>query len=468
MKLILILSLVSAWSQLSAATASWPQFRGPNSSGVALKDKPPIRFGADTNLLWKVDMPPGLSSPCLAGDRIFLTAFENEKLFAICRHCRNGKELWRRESPPGKAQEVHQVSSPAVATPVTDGERVYVYFVPFGLVAYDLDGNEQWRKSVPIGYVMNGSGTSPAISGDTIVLNCDQDEGESFLLAVEARTGKMRWQTSRAGSIGSYTTPINWRRGTQEEVVVCGSLRVAGYELRTGKESWSANVLTSVAVAPTPVIGDGQLYVMSRGVPPNAMGTFADFAGKSDKDGDGKIAKDEAPPGFGGTTFRILDFDKDGFITEKDWSAMTNLFARGDSGLFALLAPGSGDITGTHVAWKQTKGVAGISSPLFYEGRIYAVQDGGRVTCWDAKSGKPLFEQERLGAEGEYYASPIAANGHIYMTSSRGTIATIRAGDALEVEARNDLGESVMTTPSIADSKLYVRSANHLWAFGRK
>ena len=88
-----------------------------------------------------------------------------------------------------------------------------------------------------------------------LILNCDQDEGESFLLAVEARTGKMRWQTSRAGSIGSYTTPITWRRGAQKEVVVCGSLRVAGYELRTGKENWTANVLTSVAVAP--VIGDG-------------------------------------------------------------------------------------------------------------------------------------------------------------------------------------------------------------------
>jgi len=470
MKLILIVSIVSACHQLSAATAtaSWPQFRGPNSSGVAKKEKPPIRFSAETNLLWKVEVPPGLSSPCVAGDRIFLTAFENEKLFAICWQRRDGKELWRREAPPGKPQEGQQVSSPAVATPVTDGERVYVYFVPFGLVAYDLDGKEQWRKPVAIEYVMNGSGTSPAISGDTVVLNCDQDGGESFLIAVEARTGKTRWQTSRAGSIGSYTTPITWRRGAQEEVVVCGSLRVAGYALRTGKESWAANVLTSVAVAPTPVIGDDRLYVMSRGVPPTAMGTFADFSGKSDKDGDGKLAKDEAPPGFGGTTFRTLDFDKDGYITEKDWSSMTNLFAKGDSGLFALRAPGSGDITATHVAWKQTKGVSGIASPLFYEGRIYAVQDGGRVTCWDAKSGKPLYEQERLGAEGEYYASPIAANGHIYLASSRGTITTIRAKDALEVEARNDVGESVMTTPAIADSKLYVRSASHLWAFGRK
>jgi outer membrane protein assembly factor BamB len=468
MKLIYVVSIFSACLQLSAASASWPQFRGPNSSGVARKDKPPIRFGAETNLLWKVEVPPGLSSPCLAGDLIFLTAFENEKLFALCRHRRDGKEIWRREAPPGKPQEVHQVSSPAVATPVTDGKRVYVYFVPFGLVAYDLDGNEQWRKAVPIGYVMNGSGTSPAIVGDTVVLNCDQDEGESFLLAVDARTGRVRWQTSRAGSIGSYTTPITWRRGGQEDVVVCGSLRVAGYEPRNGEERWSARVLTSVAVTPTPVIGDGQLYVMSHGVPPNAMGTFADFASKNDKDADGKISTSEAPPGFEGNMFRGIDNDKDGFITEKDWTAMTKLFAKGDSGLFALRAPGSGDITSTHVAWKQTKGIAGISSPLFYQGRIYVVQDGGRVTCWDAKTGRPIYEQERLGAEGEYYASPIAANGHIYAASSRGTVTTFRAGDALEVEARNDLGESVMTTPAIADNKLYVRSAKYLWAFGRK
>src|SRR5206468_1105685 len=239
-------------------------------------------------------------------------------------------------------------------------------------------------------------------------------------------------------------------------------------EPRTGKERWTARVLTSVAVTPTPVIGDGCLYVMSQGMPPNAMGTFADFAGKNDKDGDGKLSPGEAPPGFGGNMFRVMDGDKDGFLTEKDWTAMTKLFGKGDSGLFALRAPGSGDITSTHVAWKQTKGIGGICSPLFYKGRIYVVQGGGRVTCWDAKTGRPLYEQERLGAEGEYYASPIAANGRIYLASSRGTITTIRAGDALEVEARNDLGESVMATPAIADSKLYVRSASHLWAFGRK
>ena len=126
------------------------------------------------------------------------------------------------------------------------------------------------------------------------------------------------------------------------------------------------------------------------------------------------------------------------------------------------------DVTRTHVAWQQTKGVASIASPLFYQGRVYAVQDGGRLSCWNAKTGATLYEQERLGPEGAYYASPIAANGHVYLTSARGTVTTVRASDSLEVIARNELGETVMSTPAIADNKLYVRSAKHLWAFGKK
>jgi outer membrane protein assembly factor BamB len=468
MRALLLISIFGASLHLHAAAPAWPQFRGPNSSGVAPKEKPPVEFNATNNLLWKVAVPKGLSSPCVAGDRIFLTAFENEKLYALCIDRRNGKELWRQEAPPGKAQEVHRSSSPAVATPVTDGNRVFVYFVPFGLVAYDFKGKEQWRKAVPIDMVMNGSGTSPAIIDDTVILNVDQDQGQSFLLAVDARNGKTRWETPRSDfAAGSYTTPIFWKRGREEDVVVVGSLRVAGYDLRNGKEKWTARVMTSVAVTPTPVLGGDYLYVMSRGVPPSAMGTFASFAEKGDKDNDGKVSKSEAPPGFDGSIFRSLDRDNDGFITEKDWTVMTNFFAKGDSGLFALRAPGAGDITGTHVAWKATKGIAGISTPLFYEGRIYAVQDGGRVTCWDAKTGKPLYEQERLKADGDYYASPVAANGHLYFASSRGNVTVARVGDSLDIAARNELGESVLTTPAIVDNKIYVRSADHLWAFGK-
>jgi outer membrane protein assembly factor BamB len=469
MKPILVASIFAAGLNFCAADTSWPQFRGPNSSGVAENNKPPVHFGAETNLLWKIETPSGLSSPCIAGNRIFLTGFDHGKLYALCFNRRDGKELWRQEAPPGKIPEVHQVSSPAVATPATDGRFVYVYYVPFGLVAYDFNGQERWRKSIPSGFVMNGSGTSPAIVGNAVVLNCDQDEGGSFLLAVEAHTGKLRWQIPRAGVLSSsFTTPIAWKHGARQEVVVSGSLRVAGYDLQDGQERWTARVLTSVSVAATPVLGEQRLYVMSRAVPQNAMGTFASFSEKNDKNGDGKISRDEFPTEYGASAFRGFDKDKDGFITEKDWSALNDLFAKGDSGLFALRTPGEGDVTGTHVAWKQTKGVASITSPLFYQGRVYAVQDGGRLTCWNAKTGQILYEQERLGPEGAYYASPVAANGHVYLTSERGTVTTVRAGDSLEVKARNELSESVMSTPAIADNKLYVRSAKHLLAFGKK
>src|SRR5437867_8360558 len=196
----------------------------------------------------------------------------------------------------------------------------------------DFQGREQWRKAVPSGYVMNGSGTSPAIAGDTVVLNCDSDEGESFLLAVEARTGNLRWQTPRAGSLASsYTTPITWKHGGREEVVVSGSMRVTGYDLHDGQERWTARVLTSVSVAATPVLGEEHLFVMSQRVPQNAMGTFASFAEKNDKNNDGKISADEFPADYGSSPFRGFDTDKDGFITEKDWAALNSLFAKGDS-----------------------------------------------------------------------------------------------------------------------------------------
>jgi outer membrane protein assembly factor BamB len=119
------------------------------------------------------------------------------------------------------------------------------------------------------------------------------------------------------------------------------------------------------------------------------------------------------------------------------------------------------------VAWTHKKGVASVSSPLFYQGRVYVGQDGGRVTCFNAKTGDKFYEQERLNADGEYYASPIAANGHIYFASSKGAVTVSEAGDTLQVKARNKLGEAIHATPAIADDKLYVRSAGHLWAFGK-
>jgi len=464
----LCLALMLAAAGLRGAS-SWPQFRGVNCQGVAEREGPPTDFGPGTNLLWKIELARGLSSPCLWGDRIFLTAVENEKLHTLCVRRRDGKLLWRQAAPIEKTEAVHKVSSPATATPVSDGKRVCVYFASFGLLAYDLTGRERWRKPLPMPFVVNGSGTSPALAGGRLLLNCDQQGRKSFLLAVEPRTGKTLWQTPRPDFPSGYTTPVFWARGDTEEIVVAGSLRVVGYGLRDGQEHWSARGLEAVSVCPTPALGGGQLYVMSRslGTGPKVPG-FVEMLAQMDHDHDGRIARAEAA-GFlrENGAFDFIDRDQDGFITEQEWTETGEFVSKGEHGIFALRSPGQGDITATHVAWKHKRGVAQIASPLFYRSRVYVVEDGGRVTCYDAKSGNKLYEQERLGAEGEYFASPVAANGKIAFASSRGVVSVIDAGDRLNVVARNDLGEAIQATPAIFDSKLYVRSANHLWSFGK-
>jgi len=465
---ILSLSLLAVCCAGAAAAPNWPQFRGPNSSGIAENDKPPIEFGPGTNLLWKVEIPTGLSSPCVWGDRIFLTAAEDGKLVTLAVNRRDGKILWRQGITADKPRELHKKNNPAAATPVTDGKSVCVYHAGWGLVAYDLDGRELWRKPLPGLYARNGSGTSPAMLDGRLVLNCDVEEDKSFIAAYEPATGKELWRTVRTEFRSGYTTPVRWQREGRDEVVVVGSLRVIGYNLSDGKERWTVGGTEAVSVAPTPVLGDGQLYVMSRSFGGSKLPSFAFFALGMDKDGDGKVSKDEIPPAFiEQGMFGGIDHNQDGFITGPEWEEAVTFLNKADYGIFAVKPPGEGTLGTNDVAWTHKKGVAGVSSPLFYRGRVYVAQDGGRVTCFNAKTGGKYYEQERLNAEGEYYASPIAANGHIYFASSKGTMTVSEAGDTLQVKTRNKLGESIYATPAIVDDRLYVRSEKHLWAFGK-
>jgi outer membrane protein assembly factor BamB len=463
---VALVALITA--SASAADTPWAQFRGPNCSGISDSGKPPVHFGAKSNVFWKTEIPAGVSSPCVAGGRIFLTAVDAGKLVTVGVDARGGKVLWKQAAPAAKIEDTHRMGSPASATPVSDGERVYSYFGSYGVIAYDLDGKEQWRKPLEIGLVINGSGTSPALLKNRLVIPCDQQEGKSFVIALDPKTGKALWQTPRPDFVSGYTTPVLWSHDGRDDVVIVGSVRTVAYGLEDGKERWSVRGTEGISVAPTPVIGDGQLIVMSRAFGGAKIPTFPEFLAQNDKDSDGKISREEAP-GYlrehGG--FIATDRDKDGHISEPEWSGMRNLISRGEHGIFALRSPGKdekGDLTDTHVVWKDKKGAAPVASPLLYRGRVYAVQDGGRVTCYDAKSGKVLFEQERLGVDGAYFASPIAANGHIYFGSSKGLVTVIEPADTLNVEARNDFGEGIFATPAIVGDTIYVRSANHLWA----
>jgi outer membrane protein assembly factor BamB len=428
-----------------------------------------VEFGPNTNLLWKTAVPSGVSSPCLWGDHIFLTAAEDGKLLTLAVDRRNGKILWRKAEAVEKPRELHKENHPAAATPATDGRSVCVYHAMFGLIGYDFNGRELWRQPMPGLLARNGSGTTPAMLGSRLVLNCDVEEGKSFVAAYDPATGKETWRTPRPHFASSYTTPVRWQREGRDEIVIVGSLRVVGYNLADGKERWTIGGTEAVSVAPTPVLGDGQLYVMSRSMSGAKLPAFAPFALGMDKDGDGKISREEIPKVFiEQGMFSGIDRDQDGFLTAGEWNEAVAFLNQADYGIFAVKPPGEGTLTTNHVAWKHKKGVASVSSPLFYRGRIYTAQDGGRITCIKAQGGKKLYEQERLGADGEYYASPVAANGHLYFSSSKGTVTVTEAGETLKVKTRNVLGEPIFATPAIADDNLYVRTAEHLWAFGSK
>jgi hypothetical protein len=237
-------------------------------------------------------------------------------------------------------------------------------------------------------------------------------------------------------------------------------------------------------------VGDGRLYAvtwMIGGEPSDKvkLPTFDELLAKYDKDKDGKISKDEFPADLSflkrldagdvpGADVKIkpffdnLDFNKDGKIDRLEWGMVSMFSSRKvEHGLFAVKPGGSGDVTRTHVLWRDEKATPEVPSPLFYRGRVYMVRDGGMASCLDAATGKVLF-RERLGPGGAYFSSPVAGDGKVYAASGKGVMAVLEAGDTFKVLARNDLREPIMATPAIADGTVYVRTEKHLYAFGNK
>ncbi len=450
------------------AENSWPQFRGPNASGIAERQTPPVQFGPRTNEVYRVEIPSGASSPCIWENRIFLTGFEGGHLETLCLDRRDGKLLWKKSASADKIEAFHPTEgSPAASTPATDGERVYVYFGSCGLLAYDFEGQELWRVAMPPAQHVGdfGTGASPIVSHGLVVLNRDMLFG-SHLLALDARTGKTVWRQERTEFFSSFSTPLIWGHDGTEEIVVAGSLRLQAYDLKTGAEKWLAGRLP-VAVCTTPVLGDGLLFFAgwSPGPKEVPLPSFPDLVEKLDKNKDGAIQQDEAASHpMLASLFTFLDVNRDGMLTREEWEARQKTLGQGENSLIAI-RPGKGVLTESNVVWKQTRGLPYVPSPLYYQGLVYLVKDGGMVSCYNAKTGQPHYEQERLGAVASYYASPVAANGRIYIASLDGKVTVLLAGEKAEVIARNELGERCAATPAIVDHTLYYRTAKHLWAF---
>ena len=453
--------------------SEWPQFRGSNASGVSEEENLPVEFGPDRNVVWKTAVPPGNSSPVVAGDKIFLTAVEGDKLFTLALDRSTGRILWRREAPRPRIQEIERpANGPVSASPASDGRNVYVFFADFGLLAYGPDGNEVWR--MPLGPFNNpfGHGSSPILSGDTLLMNLDQDVN-SFLLAVDKTSGRVRWRTERPHAQRGYATPVLYRPKTgNQQVIVAGSYRLSGYDINSGKEIWWVRRLPW-QIKPTPVIANDVIYFVTYSgesapgeqeiVPP-----FKEALAKLDANKDGRLSKDEiTDPKVKARFDEYLDLDDTGYMEERDWQQFQERRV-GENALRAYRLGGHGDLTDSDFLWKNAKSLPNVPSPLYYRGVLYTLKEGGILTSYDAKTGEVLKQARLEGALGDYFSSPVAADGKIYAISDEGKAAVIKAAAQWELLGVNDLKDGCKGTPAIVDGRLYVRTFGALYCFAKK
>jgi len=409
---------------------NWHQWRGPDATGFAAKGDPPLRWDQKTNVQWKTPIPGrGSSTPIVWGDQVFvLTAintgraanpkdipppdpkFANDKktrppttyhqFVVLALDRQTGKVRWQQTAAERVPHEGHhETHSYAAFSPITDGKFLYVLFGSYGLFCYDLNGKLHWQKQ--LGRMETrygwGEGTSPALHGDTLIVNWDH-EGASFLLALDARTGTTKWQVDR-DEVTSWATPLIVEHGGRTQVIVNATKRVRSYDLATGKVLWECGGQT-VNVIPCPVVSDGLAICLS---------------------------------GY-----------------------------RGSAG-FAIPLASQGDITGK-AAWAYSKASPYVPSPLLAGGKLYFTQgNNALMSCLEARTGKVIFERERLPGLNSLYASPVGVRDRIYLPGRDGTVLVLKQGDKVEVLATNHLGEGVDASPAVVGKQLFLRGEKHVY-----
>jgi outer membrane protein assembly factor BamB len=418
------------------ASTYWPQWRGPLATGVAPDADPPVEWSEEKNVRWKAPVPGrGHSSPVVWKDRVFLTTavetdrkvaeetvkgveeatpgFHREKAhmprkvlrFVVMALRRgDGSLLWERtvcEEAPHQA--THAEGSWASGSPSTDGEHVYVYFGSHGLYCLDVDGNPGWEKRLGrFNMKANfGEGTSPALCGDTLILSQDH-EGESFIVALDKRTGEEKWKNAR-DERSSWSTPLVVEHDGRRQAVVSATNRIRGYDAASGALLWEIGGMTG-NVIPCPVAGDGIVFCMS---------------------------------GF-----------------------------RGSALVAVRLASAEGDVTGEPeaVAWESRKDTSYAPSPLLYDGLLYYLKgNGGVLTCAEAATGDVHYGRQRLEDVGAVFSSPVGAAGRVYVTGKNGLTVVVKHGRTFEVLARNRLDDGFTASAAPVGRELYLRGYGSLY-----
>jgi outer membrane protein assembly factor BamB len=416
---------------------SWTTWRGPDGLAVARDANPPTEWSEKKNVRWKTELPgKGSSSPVVWKDRIYVTcALETERVGEptgrSSRRSRRGRGAGRFGSPAfpthyfeflviavdrgtGKivwrvkvADEIphegkgHKDSSYAAPSPITDGERVYAHFGSRGLYCLDLNGKILWSKK--LGRMSTifkfGEGSTPVLHGETLVVNWDH-EGDSFVVALDRKTGKETWRAPRRQGT-TWASPAIAKLKDRVQVVIPGPKKSIGYDLETGKEVWTCRGMTRSCV-PTPVIANGTCYIMS---------------------------------GFMGAVLQAIDIDS-----------------------------AKGDIRdSSSLRWVHRRGTSYVPSPLVYDGFLYFFRvNSGTLSCIDAKSGKVYYEGKRTGLR-TVYASPVGAGGRVYLTAQEGKFKVIKLGKTYSEIATNSLDDIFDASPAIVGDALYLRGRKNLY-----
>jgi outer membrane protein assembly factor BamB len=431
------LALLAIFSLTTAgAAANWPQWRGPDGSGISNEKNLPATWSPTMNIKWKAAIPGrGHSSPIVWGNRVFVTtAVEGDVVpgAKAVKHMNDGKEFLHPDSigadrkhqfkvialnrESGKiAWEAvawegtpydnrHRKSSYAASTPATDGKMVYAFFGTEGLYAYDFNGKLAWKAQLGnLGTVGMGTGTSPILYDNLVIIQCDEENGEaSFIVGLDKKTGKEVWRTPRKVQV-SWSTPLLVKTSTRSELITSGTETVISYDPATGKELWRHKGVESNAI-PSPVANSDMVFLVA-GFP-------------------AKVA-------------------------------------------MAIKLGGSGDLTGTpNVPWKYAKGTAYVPSPILYGDYLYLTTDRGILTCIDAKTGEVKYEGGRIPIPATFTASPVAFEGKILMTSEDGDTFMVKAGPKHEVLGTNSIGEPVYASPAIADGRIFIRGEKNLYCIG--
>jgi outer membrane protein assembly factor BamB len=426
MKRIVVCALIAFGVASAKAADDWPQFRGPTGQGLSSAVNVPVEWNDTKNVDWKVALPGrGWSSPVLSGGRLYVTTAiktddkdaqaENAKsdtggvsLRAISLDAATGKTLWDVEvirASLADAEKVHSKNGLASPTPVVADGRLYVHFGHMGTAALDFAGRVLWRQTSITYSPVHGNGGSPVVIDDLIVFNCDGSQ-DPYVIALDRRTGEVRWKTERrtpAKSTFSFSTPlvVGWQASRQ--IISPASGLVAGYDPQMGRELWRVTYGDGYSVIPRPVVSEGILVVSSGFNRPTLYGIRLPDPGNPDD---------------------------------------------------------NGDLTESHIVWRENRGAPNTPSPVALAGNLYTVSDSGVAACIDIAGGKPHWTH-RLG--GAFSASPIAAEDRIYFLNEAGACFVVKADAEYTLLATNDLGERTFASPVFADNCLFLRSELHLW-----